>query len=104
MTAPDLAAVCRAHGIVTACDPISGRWVAGYDTEHTQRLHTAETEADAVCALLKARYQIKTNPPQWDRVQWIATNHTGNLPRVWAGETELDAVVRAADRLKDGAA
>jgi hypothetical protein len=96
---PDLAGVCARHGIVTACDSASGRWVAGYGTDHTQRMHTAPAEADAVVALLKARWEIETHAftPEYWGAGCSRGLASGGHP------SELAAVVALAARLAPSA-
>ena len=107
MTARALAAVCKRHGIRLATTPMGDgetyAWTASVQDGDVSAIANEMTEADAVAALLKARYQIRTN------------RNTGRVPsgKEWSatcpcdavfeghnyGPTELAAVVALADRL-----
>ena len=93
MTALDLAAVCERHRIALA-QTHEGLWRkrSGYGP-------TYDSEADAVCALLKARYRITTQQYR-GMDEWRAYQ----TPDVDAyDQTELEAVAKLADRLRGAA-
>jgi hypothetical protein len=96
VTALDLAAVCARHGLIHG-QSTDGLWwcetpdqnpgVAGYDSA-----------ADAVCALLKARWGIRTNHEPTSDFPWMA--ELGEDLCDWDfGDSELACVVALADRL-----
>ncbi len=94
MTAIDLAAVCARHGIFAS--ELLGEWVASMPVEgEVVRLVRSghDTPADAVCALLKARWEMRTQQKDglWHAEAWMW--RTGQ-----ARTTELEAVVAVADR------
>jgi hypothetical protein len=88
----DLKAVCERHGIGT--HKYTSGWGAGGLGVGVTRL--MPTEVDAVCALLKSRYQITSQPRS---TMWVAeAPFVNDGDRIWY-TTELAAVVALADRL-----
>jgi hypothetical protein len=96
MSAVDLTAVCERHGItVTPYTVGSGDYVA---RDHAGWVG-AQTPADAVCALLKARWGITTRRGPGDGVNvWGAQCDAIFCPHAYP--TELAAVAALADRLR----
>ncbi len=100
MTASELAAVCARHRLLHG-QSTDGRWwcetpdqnpgVAGYPTA-----------ADALCALLKAGYYIRTSVEltitEGERWQAVVRND-GKLTGAYSYESELAAVIALADQL-----
>jgi hypothetical protein len=104
MSALDLHAVCERHGI-SVVELCGGFYAAQGETIGEW---TAYTPADAVCALLKARYRIGTGSPCAARSSsrtpppWLAAKWEKGKPETVVsafGPTELAAVVALADRL-----
>ena len=110
MTAPDIAAICERHGITTHSDAnIVHPWIAFYqmdsdDADRSGGAAFAHEESDAVVALLKARYDIRTGAPRaisgtvWLAVWWVKGQPTETI-KSRRGPTELAAVAALADRL-----
>jgi hypothetical protein len=102
MSSIDLAAVCARHGIRVAKNEY-GRWIGwGWGLSC---LYDYATEADAICALLKARHGVvtwegihpfRTGPTWWAKSD--SERHPLGFEIEWAG-TELAAVVALADRM-----
>ncbi len=94
VTALDLAAVCARHDV--QLEPWSGGWDALWPAGPEEGWIMCErhaTKEDAVCALLKARYALRTSQAAG---AWWALEEPGLYD---AGPTELAAVVALADRL-----
>ncbi len=107
--ATDLAGICARHGIVLTTDICPTEWVAENSGDQAgDPVGRGPTEADAVCALLKARYGMSlarfegTNQPLY-----LACTDDGEetgrteLAAV-AARTELAAIAALADRLTGG--
>jgi hypothetical protein len=102
MSALDLTAVCERHAI-SVVELCGGFYAAQGETIGEW---TADTPADAVVALLKARYHITARLDSSDILDHWIVWVTGTSDGLY-GEplgTELAAVVALADRLKGGAA
>lgn len=103
----DLTAVCERHGITLK--PHAGGWSAWDQSGAWSAFN--DTKADAVCALLKARYGIETrqHPFQWSawppvaRVLAMTEQEIGAHVPVYTGQSELAAVVSLADHMRGAA-
>ena len=93
----DLTAVCERHGIVTV---LHGEWSAVlHDTSNRAYVEYGPTKADAVCALLKARWGMAVIE---DAIGYTAEmNHSDGYVWIEHRATELAAVVALADRLRE---
>lgn len=101
----DLQAVCERHHI--HLEPHWQQWAASWTTNTAGNIdrveRIADTQAKAVCALLKARWGIKSRVMGGS---WVAVSHAQNdfsqlnEPADLIYTTELAAVVALADRLR----
>lgn len=105
MTATDLAAICERYGITVFAEGVQTEIGQKLDVEYAARDAKGQwwgrTKADAVCALLKARWSIGTQRRSGSQTIDGRTEYTAVASGIRTGihRTELAAVVALADRL-----